>query len=303
MYDDLSRQFGDQSVFMDVTAIEPGRDFRDQIRKSLDNCGVFLAVIGAHWIDATNESGKRRLEDPADFVRLETATALKRGDIPVIPVLVRGAKMPQVDALPEDLLDLAYRNAVELTHARWSSDLQLLIKALHPLVEVPATRVPDIPSDPTHASRTVASPTAPGPAPSASRPVLFKAVGAVVALLIVLGVGYYFFNSPKATEPDPNPTQSRSGPAPGACIQGFVWRLASPADHVCVLPNVRSQTELDNSQAAERRAGGGDYGVDTCKTGYVWRDAFLDDHVCVPPETRSQAATDNAAAPSRIASP
>jgi len=161
LYDDLARQFGDQSVFMDVTAIEPGRDFRAQIRKSLDNCGVFLAVIGANWTDARNEAGKRRLEDPADFVRLETATALKRGDIPVIPVLVRGAKMPQVEALPEDLLDLAYRNAVELTHARWSSDLQLLVKALHPLVDVPAVSAPEPASEATPAARS----GAPHPAP------------------------------------------------------------------------------------------------------------------------------------------
>jgi len=84
-------------------------------------------------IDARNEGGKRRLDDPFDFVRLETASALKR-DIPVIPVLVRGATMPRADQLPEDLKELAYRNGAELTHARWTSDLQLLIKALRPHV-------------------------------------------------------------------------------------------------------------------------------------------------------------------------
>jgi hypothetical protein len=70
-----------------------------------------------------------------DFVRLETASALKR-DIPVIPVLVRGASMPRAEQLPPDLADLAYRNAVELTHARWDSDVQVLVRALHPHVEL-----------------------------------------------------------------------------------------------------------------------------------------------------------------------
>jgi TIR domain len=303
LYDDLAREFGEQSVFMDVAVIEPGRDFRDQIRKSLDNCGVFLAVIGANWTDARNEAGKRRLEDPADFVRLETATALKRGDIPVIPVLVRGAKMPQVEALPEDLHNLAYRNAVELTHARWSSDLQLLIRALHPLVDVPATKGPEPASEPTPTPRPVPPQPAPEPMPPTPRSGLLNLVAAVVALLIVVSVGYYIFNPAKVTVPDARRTQSGGGPAPGSCIQGFVWRLASPRDHVCVSPNVRSQTALDNSQAAERRAGSGPYGADTCKQGYVWRDAFPDDHVCVPPESRSQAQADNAAAPTRIASP
>jgi hypothetical protein len=50
----------------------------------------------------------------------------------VIPVLVRGAKMPHAEQLPDDLKDLAYRNAVELTHARWKSDVQVLIRALRP---------------------------------------------------------------------------------------------------------------------------------------------------------------------------
>lgn len=70
-----------------------------------------------------------------DFVRLETASALKR-DIPVIPVLVRGASMPRAEQLPPDLAELAYRNAVELTHARWDSDVQVLVKALRPHVEL-----------------------------------------------------------------------------------------------------------------------------------------------------------------------
>ena len=69
-----------------------------------------------------------------DFVRLETASALKR-DIPVVPVLVHGARMPRAEQLPKDLAELAFRNGVELTHARWDSDIQVLVKALSPHVE------------------------------------------------------------------------------------------------------------------------------------------------------------------------
>jgi hypothetical protein len=47
-------------------------------------------------------------------------------------VLVHGAVMPRADQLPADLQDLAYRNGSELTHARWNSDLPLLVKALRP---------------------------------------------------------------------------------------------------------------------------------------------------------------------------
>ena len=133
LFQDLTAQFGKDAVFMDVAAIEPGRDFRRIIDQQVASCGVLLAMIGKGWLDAKNEKGLRRLDEPTDFVRLETASALKR-DIPVIPVLVHGGKMPRAEDLPDDLKDLAYRNGVELTHARWDSDVQLLVKALRPYV-------------------------------------------------------------------------------------------------------------------------------------------------------------------------
>ncbi len=116
---------------MDVNAIQPGRDFRKAIDESIHKCSVLLAVVGRDWLESKNASGQRRLDDETDFVRLEIASALKL-DIPVVPVLVRGARMPSADQLPADLRELAYRNAVELTHARWKSDVRVLIQALRP---------------------------------------------------------------------------------------------------------------------------------------------------------------------------
>lgn len=134
--DDLAEIFHEDSVFMDVNAIQPGRDFRKAIDESIHKCSVLLAIVGHGWLDSKDGSGQKRLDDANDFVRLEIASALVR-DIPVIPVLVRGAKMPRAEQLPADLRELAYRNAVELTHARWKSDLQVLIRALRPHMEAP----------------------------------------------------------------------------------------------------------------------------------------------------------------------
>ncbi len=129
LFDDLVAHFGADSVFMDVAGIEAGRDFRKAIDQHVASCGVLLAMIGKDWVDAKDKQGKRRLDDPTDFVRFEIAAALKR-DIPVIPVLVERANMPSVEQLPTDLESFAYRNAVELSHARWNSDVQVLFKAL-----------------------------------------------------------------------------------------------------------------------------------------------------------------------------
>jgi energy-converting hydrogenase Eha subunit F len=136
LYHDLVAVFGSDSVFMDVAAIQPGRDFLRAIDQSLNSCGVFLCLIGKNWLTTTDASGRRRLDDPADFVRIETVAALKR-DIPVIPVQVQGATALRPEQLPDDLKDLAYRNAMELTHPRWESDVQLLVNAVRPYVSRP----------------------------------------------------------------------------------------------------------------------------------------------------------------------
>jgi hypothetical protein len=88
--------------------------------------------------------------------------------------------------------------------------------------------------------------------------------------------------------------------APDTCIQGYVWREATPTDRVCVTPEIRTQTAEDNSAAASRidpldRT----YGPFTCVQGYVWREATPNDLVCVTPATRSQAKSDNQQASSR----
>jgi hypothetical protein len=154
LFNDLTQHFGEDAVFMDVAGIEPGRDFRRVIDNQVSSCGVLLAIIGKGWLTAKDESGARRLDDPMDFVRLETASALKR-DIPVVPVLVHAARMPRVDDLPEDLKDLAFRNGVELTHARWDSDVQVLVKALQPYVQAKQDQdKPPLPSAPSKQGRT-----------------------------------------------------------------------------------------------------------------------------------------------------
>lgn len=154
LYDALAARFGESAVFMDVSDIAPGRDFRWVIDEHVNTCGVLLALIGKHWLDAHGVDGKRRLDDAGDFVRLETVAALQRG-IPVVPVLVHGARMPKADELPVELQPLAYRNGVELTHARWDSDVEVLVKALEPYVDTaPRKHERDAPGRPTRRTWT-----------------------------------------------------------------------------------------------------------------------------------------------------
>jgi len=137
LFDDLTAHFGRDAVFMDVAGIRKGLDFRRIIDAHVASCGVLLVIIGKSWLSAIDSKGQRRLDDANDFVRLETAAALSR-DIPVVPVLVHGAEMPTEHDLPDGLKELAYRNGTELTHARWESDVKLLIEDLRPYLDAAA---------------------------------------------------------------------------------------------------------------------------------------------------------------------
>ena len=69
---------------MDVDSIPAGVDFIAHLNNQVAACNVFLIVIGPNWLNARDESGGRRLDDPDDFVAIEIAAALAR-DIRVIP--------------------------------------------------------------------------------------------------------------------------------------------------------------------------------------------------------------------------
>lgn len=138
LFDDLRKHFGPDQVFMDVTGIDPGRDFRKAIDGAVGSCDVLIVMIGTKWLDSTDDRGRRRLDDPVDFVRMEIAAALRR-EIPVIPVLVQGAVMARSDQLPGELEALAWRNAFEVRHARWEIDVAELLKALKKVVKSSGT--------------------------------------------------------------------------------------------------------------------------------------------------------------------
>jgi hypothetical protein len=85
---------------------------------------VWLAMIGDQWLTSTDIHGRRGLEDPNDFVRLEIEAALKR-NVRIIPILVDGASMPRVDELPAGLAGLVRRQALELRSGAFAADVDI----------------------------------------------------------------------------------------------------------------------------------------------------------------------------------
>jgi hypothetical protein len=111
IYDRLLQAFGGpQAVFKDVDSIPIGVDFKAYLDQQIARSDAVLVIIGPKWLTIADESGRRRLDSPDDFVRLEIEFALRRGML-VVPVLVGNAPMPAESSLPKSLRALAYRNA------------------------------------------------------------------------------------------------------------------------------------------------------------------------------------------------
>jgi hypothetical protein len=160
--DRLVAWFGPERVFMDV-GILGGDDWVTSIERALSRSGALLAIIGPNW-------ATQRLLEPGDRLRQELEAAMALG-VEIIPVLVGGARMPDANELPPSLRDLPRRQAVRLSEEGFDDDVGRLIRRLEQLI-------------------------GPGRARRAEAPRRSPVVGllsAVVALAILVGVGYVLF--------------------------------------------------------------------------------------------------------------
>ncbi len=221
-------------LFMDIDTIPPGVDFTDYVRRAVGSCDVLLAFIGDHWLKLTDDGGRRRIDDPMDWVAEEIRVALGRG-VPVIPVLIDGADLPHPEELPEGLRPLVHRQSLPLRHSSFSADLARLVAGIE---HVGAGRAPARDdrtpgrayggskplSDEHFADRweedahlAAAAPPTPVRIPvrtPSRRPVLIGAAAIVVAAL--LGVAYAVvrpFDDRGSAEPPASSTQSAQAPA------------------------------------------------------------------------------------------
>jgi TIR domain len=196
LYDRLAERFGSGQVFKDVDSIQLGDDFVEVIHRAVGSCDVLLALIGDQWLTITDHHGRRRLDNPDDFVRVEIEAALTR-NVRVIPILVEGAPMPRPEELPESLARLVRRQALELSPERFEFDTNRLLKVLETtLDEVRRTQgemtSPAAPAAPVTSDGT--PPGARGGPPEGTRRArpartwVLAGVGVALALVVVAGV-------------------------------------------------------------------------------------------------------------------
>ena len=136
LYESLTTHFSREQVFKDIDNLHAGEDFVAKLQAALEVSDVLLVMLGERWLTITDSEGRRRLDDPNDFVRAEIAAAIERA-IPVIPVLVQGARMPRPEELPRRLRRFSRFQAHELTDERWPFDVKRLVDVVRDLKKEP----------------------------------------------------------------------------------------------------------------------------------------------------------------------
>ena len=155
----LRDRFGSDRIFRDLDDVPPGQNFVDYFKGALESCSVMLVVIGPDWLTSPHpRRGMRWLDDPDNFERIEIATALKKENVRVIPVLVGRGTMPSFEELPPDLQPLSSRNAIELSDVRWQSDVEHLLTALALVMDQGEPRVSHAAAEQHDAEQAVPEP-------------------------------------------------------------------------------------------------------------------------------------------------
>jgi uncharacterized protein DUF4255/TIR domain-containing protein len=123
VHDWLTLRFGQDAVFMDVSAIPFAVSFPDFIGTAIAASRILIALIGRDW--------HTRLQELTDPVRMELETAVAAG-VPILPVLIGTTPMPSPDDLPASLTPIARQNAAVIGVLH---DFDTHMRALLPKIE------------------------------------------------------------------------------------------------------------------------------------------------------------------------
>ena len=227
LFERLAEHYGRDQVFKDVDSLQLGDDFVARIHAAVGSCSALLALIGEEWLTVVDEQGRRRIDDPNDFVLVEVEAGLARGVL-VIPILVDGARMPHPTEVPVSLEPLVRRQALELNPARFDFDVSqlraVLDRTLHYRGAVAGPeRSPDDSAEPVSPGasgpRVHQTPSPDGKRSAGSRALSGRTAVAVLALLVfatVVALGGFALLRPDTTTSARGSTERSTSRSSGA---------------------------------------------------------------------------------------
>lgn len=129
---ELSARFGSEAVFFASKSIQLGAAWEKELFDAVERSDALLVIMGRHWLADVDETGRRRIDDPDDYVRREILLALQLGKN-VIPVRL-GVPRPGHEDLPLELRGLLVRQDIELRFRTAGPDLDRLETKLRRLI-------------------------------------------------------------------------------------------------------------------------------------------------------------------------
>jgi hypothetical protein len=141
LYAALRDRFGSTSVFMDSSCTAWGEDWPTVLEGAVAGADFVVVVIGPGWLVAHDEWGRRRIDQPDDWVRRELEVALERRKA-VLPLLVGETRMPPPDALPAELSELSKKQALDVRDETWDRDVEAVLQSLAERVVAAAPETP-----------------------------------------------------------------------------------------------------------------------------------------------------------------
>jgi pterin-4a-carbinolamine dehydratase len=128
--DRLRWAFGVDEIFLDRGSIRSGNEWPESLRRGLEAARVMVVVMGKAWLTTADEWGRRRIDDPKDWVRKEICTGLaqhKEGRTHIIPLLLNDTQRLRAEALDAPLQTLADIEPAKLEDDSWEIQLEELI--------------------------------------------------------------------------------------------------------------------------------------------------------------------------------
>jgi hypothetical protein len=137
----LSERFGTAAVFLASKSITLGSAWEEEMFAAVSASAAVLVIMGGNWLDACDKDGRRRLEDPADFVRREILLAMELGKN-VIPVRLNVARLTDASPLPAELAGLLLYQDIEVRYRAAKIDMDRLADRLTSLI--PELKAPPV---------------------------------------------------------------------------------------------------------------------------------------------------------------
>lgn len=133
--DALSWAFAEGEVFFDRGSIRGAEEWPNSIQNAAAEARLMAVVIGSGWLRASDQYGRRRLDDPKDWVRQELVTAIRR-NIEILPLTLDDASVPLPEALDMELARILDKQALPVRVSSWENDLNAVIKRITELTGI-----------------------------------------------------------------------------------------------------------------------------------------------------------------------